>query len=101
MSMIVMRFTGSQDGDDGPFTIASGGAWNSVIAWVDAIALCPLYLNALVKNGSVQNTVALSHDLREALSKFKPGPVVRTILNEMLRCVRVGDSAETAIIGTE
>lgn len=98
MSMISLSFRGSPDGDDGPFIIASGAAWRSVIAWCEPVGVFVPYLDALIRNGSVENTVALSYDVRGALSKLRPGPVVASILNEMLRCVRVGDSAETAII---
>jgi hypothetical protein len=98
--MLSIRFTGAPDGEDGPFDLASAGAWAAFGRWAESLPAADYPLvRALADDGAAAPTYLLVEQLAAAVEAFPPPNRVRETADRILKLVRVGDPEETAVIG--
>lgn len=98
MADVLVGFTGEEDGEDykdGPFYLTNGGGWHLVCEWAEGAEDYP-HLQQLVRDGQLEDTVALGLDLAGAC--VTAPAKVRGVLERLAEMVGVGDEGETAAI---
>jgi hypothetical protein len=100
---VAVTFHGADDGDNGPFDLASTGAWTEFIKWIETLQ--PIdnpQLTALAVDGEVKGTGALAVELEAALQlhpREAPNQTAAAAVGHALaELMGVGDPDETATI---
>lgn len=98
MSLSIM-FTGADDGDDGPFQLASASGWKAFAEWAEKLSEDHYSVKTLAGRGDVVNTRKLMLQLRSALERHPPkNEQVLGTARGLLGLIRVGDGNETATV---
>ena len=86
------------DDRDEEFDLASGGGWGLFARWADSLPNSET-LKALVKDGTVKNTLELRNDLGKALDDHAPDdPNVRDIAEQLYDHIDFGSPDEIATV---
>jgi hypothetical protein len=96
---VSVMFHGAPDGDDGPFDLASTGAWTAFVAAVDALPSAGnAALRSLADQGEAKGTHDLADELAAAVSAGKLRGAAAGVAAELAAVLGVGDPDETATI---
>lgn len=95
MSLSV-QFTGADDGDDGPFQLASAGGWKAFGEWEGCISCLPL--QHFYSTGKFAGTDELAKLLQLQLDAYPPSDDVAHTVEQFLTLLGIGDEAETATV---
>jgi len=88
-----------QFSDGTQFSLASGGGWSDVCAWVEGLPKHYYALKEFARTGACEDTLQLHNELGEALDTEQVLDAdVEDVLERLYSTLGVGDSDETATV---